>query len=88
MNRSIPIWQRAPQQAPHGKPFPLLAREGRLGACRQSWAALSSWWQDPIDQPVVRRVEWIDESNSRQFKAILQVLGDQMTNAGPLCRGP
>jgi hypothetical protein len=50
--------------------------------------ALSSRWQDLIDQPIVRCVEWIDESNSCQFKAILQVLGDQMTNAGPLCRGP
>jgi len=33
--------------------------------------------QDLIDQPVVRCVEWIDESNARQFKAILQVLGKQ-----------
>ena len=53
-----------------------------------SAAALSSRRQDLIDQPIVRCFERIDKSNSRQFKAVLQVLGDQMTYADPLCRRP
>jgi len=41
-----------------------------------------------IDQPIVRCFGRIDESDSCQFKAILQVLGEQMTNAGPLACQP
>jgi hypothetical protein len=51
-------------------------------------AALSSRRQDLIDQPIVRCFERIDKSNARQFKAILEVLGKQMANAGPLCGAP
>jgi hypothetical protein len=55
----------------------------------RSAAALSSRRRhDLIDQPIVRCFERIDKSNSRQFKAVLQVLGDQMTYADPLCRRP
>jgi hypothetical protein len=50
--------------------------------------AVSLWRQDFIYQTVVRCFKRIDESDSRQFKAVLQVLGEQMTNAGPLCRSP
>jgi hypothetical protein len=32
----------------------------------------------------VPRVEWIDEFNSRQCKTVLQILGEQMTDASPL----
>jgi hypothetical protein len=52
------------------------------------WAALSSRRQDLIDQPIVRCFERIDKSNTRQFKAILEVLGKQMANTGPLCCAP
>jgi hypothetical protein len=54
---------------------------------QQKGAALSPR-QDLIDQPIVRCSERIDKSNSRQFKAILEVLGKQMANAGPLCCAP
>jgi hypothetical protein len=53
-----------------------------------STAALSSRRQDLIDQPIVRRFERIDKFNSRQFKAILEVLGKQMANAGPFIPCP
>ena len=55
---------------------------------QQKVVALSSRRQDLIDQPIVRCFERIDKSNSRQFKAILEVLGKQMANAGPLCCAP
>jgi len=42
--------------------------------------ALSSRRRDLIDQPIA--------SNSRQFKAILEVLGKQMANAGPFIPCP
>jgi len=50
--------------------------------------ALSSRRQDLIDQPIVHCFERIDKSNSRQFKAILEVLGKQMANAGPFIQCP
>jgi mRNA-degrading endonuclease HigB of HigAB toxin-antitoxin module len=50
--------------------------------------ALSSRRRDLIDQPIVRCFERIDKSNSRQFKAILEVLGKQMANAGPFTPCP
>src|SRR5439155_5792061 len=50
--------------------------------------ALSSQRRDLIDQPIVRCFERIDKSNSRQFKAILEVLGKQMANAGPFIPCP
>ena len=69
--------------------FPLAVKQnGSQSATAKRCPALSSRRQNLIDQPIVRCVEWIDESNPRQFKAILQVLSDQMTNAGPLCRAP
>jgi hypothetical protein len=65
-----------------------LGKMGRNQLQQKRWAALSSRRQDLIDQPIVRCFERIDKSNSRQFKAILEVLGKQMANAGPLCRAP
>jgi hypothetical protein len=65
----------------------VLSQIGRNQLPPEVGSNLSPQRQDLIDQPVVRCVEWIDESNARQFKAILQVLGKQMANAGPLCRG-
>ena len=53
-----------------------------------SAAALSSRRQNLIDQPIVHCFERIDKSNSRQFKAILEVLGKQMANAGPFIQCP
>jgi hypothetical protein len=55
---------------------------------KQNGLQFSSRRQDLIDQPIVRCFERINKSNSRQFKAILEVLGKQMANAGPLCCAP
>src|SRR5262249_27741169 len=61
---------------------------GRNQLQQKRCAEFSSRRQDLIDQLVVPCVEWIDEFNSPQCKTVLQILGEQMTDTGPLCRGP
>jgi hypothetical protein len=57
---------------------------GRNQLQQKRCAGFSSRRQDLIDQPIVPCVEWIDEFNSRQCKTVLQILGEQMTDASPL----
>src|SRR5262245_60245223 len=65
--------------------FARTAKDEASDSRRSQRATLSSRRQDLIDQPIARCFERIDESDSCQFKAILEVLGEQMTNAAPLC---
>src|SRR5947209_5559338 len=91
----------APDRAPDAGSASLDCATGWNGACRISACRQAKWVAISYSKKVSRTLisaagshrstdrslrQWIDESNPRQFKAVLQVLGDQMTYADPLCR--